>query len=156
MELPQNISRGNLLKAIEKIQEKGIPNHYQSSTYDLIFDDLRYPPKLVFSYANYFANGVKLSHKVFHGGADTECFNILKSNGFEIVSKEMSLAIDLNHFLKQAQTNSLKTQFYARKYQGLAVEISFEQGSIAQIPWMSFLYPGQVTSNGIYPVYLLF
>ena len=156
MPIPDNITREHILKAIQQINETGIPNHYQSSTYDLIFDGLRYPPKLVFSYANYFANGVKLSHKEFHGGADTECFSILKSNGFEIVSKEMNLAIDLEHFLKQAKTNNLKTQFYAGKYQGLVVKISFGQGSTAQIPWISFLYPGQVTSNGIYPVYLLF
>lgn len=122
----------------------------------MIFDGLRYPPKLVFSDANYFANGVRLSHKKFPGGADTECFSVLRSNGFEIVSKELNLAIDLKRFLKQAKTNNLKIQFYARKYQGLAVEISFGQGTIAQIPWISFLYPGQVTSNGIYPVYLLF
>ncbi|MBS1447257.1 MAG: DUF3578 domain-containing protein [Odoribacter sp.] len=156
MPIPDNITREHILKAIQQINERGIPNHYQSSTYDLICDGLRYPPKLVFSYANYFANGVKLSHKEFHGGADTECFTILKSNGFEIVSKEMNLAIDLDHFLKQAQTNNLKTQFYAGKYQGLAVKISFGQGGIAKIPWISFLGLGQTTSKGIYPVYLFY
>lgn len=92
----------------------------------------------MFSYANYFANGRKLNHKEFHGGADTEYFSILRSNGFKIVSKEMNLAIDSDHFLKQAKTNNLKTQFYARKYQGLAVEISFGQGTIAQISWIFF------------------
>ena len=101
MAIPDNITREHILKAIQQINEKGIPNHYQSSTYDLIFDGLRYPPKLVFSYANYFANGVRLSHKKFPGGADTECFNVLRNSGFEIVSKEMNLAIDLDHFLKQ-------------------------------------------------------
>lgn len=156
MAIPDNITREHILKAIQLINEKGIPNHYQSSTYDLIYDGQRYPPKLVYSNANYFANGIKLSHKKFHGGADTECFNILKSKGFKIVSKEMNLAIDLDHFLKQAKMNNLKTRFYARKYEGLTVEVSFGQGSIARIPWISFLYPGQVTSDGIYPVYLLF
>lgn len=138
MAIPDNITREHILKAIQLINEKGIPNHYQSSTYDLIYDGQRYPPKLVYSNANYFANGIKLSHKKFHGGADTECFNILKSKGFKIVSKEMNLAIDLDHFLKQAKMNNLKTRFYARKYQGLTVEVSFGQGSIARIPWISF------------------
>lgn len=156
MAVPDNITREHILKAIQQINEKGIPNHYQSSTYDLIFDGLRYPPKLVFSYANYFANGVRLSHKEFHGRTDTECFNVLRNSGFEIVSKEMNLAIDLDHFLKQAKTNNLKTQLYARKYQGLAVEISFGQGGIAKIPWVSFLSSGQTTSRGIYPVYLFY
>ena len=156
MSIPDNITQEHVLKAINQIEEKGIPNHYQSSTYDLVYDGQRFPPKLVFSYANYFANGVRLNHKEFHGGADTECFNILRNIGFKIVSKEMSLAVDLDHFLKQAKTDNLKTQFYARKYQGLSVEISFGQGSQARIPWISFLYPGQVTSNGIYPVYLFF
>lgn len=156
MALPDNITREHILKAIQQINEKGIPNHYQSSTYDLIYEGLRYPPKLVFSNANYIANGLKLNHKQFHGGADTECFKILRSCGFEIISKEMSLAVDLARFLKQAETGDLKTRFYARKYQGLNVEISFGQGGKAKIPWISFLASGQTTSKGIYPVYLFY
>lgn len=156
MPLPDSITREHILEAIDQIKEKGFPNHYQSSTYDLIYEGLRYPPKLVFSTANFFANGKKLSHKEFHGGEDTDTFHFLRGKGFEIVSKEMNLAIDLSTFIKQSKTEDLRTKFYARKYQNLTVEVSFGSGNMARIPWISFLYKGQKTSNGIYPVYLYF
>lgn len=150
------ITREHVLTAIHRIDEEGIPVRYQSSYYDLVYEGKRFPPKLVYSYAYYAAHHIKLSHKEFHGGEDTDTFHFLREKGFKIVSKEMDVAIDVATFIKQSQTEDLRTQFYARKYQGLAVEISFGQGTIAQIPWISFLYPGQVTSHGIYPVYLLF
>ena len=63
--------------------------------------------------------------------------------GFEIVGKEMNVAIDVATFIKQSRTEDLRARFYARKYQGLAVEIDFGQVSDTRIPWMSFLYKGQ-------------
>lgn len=156
MAISDNITREHVLAAIHRIEEEGVPARYQSSYYDLIYEGKRFPPKLVYSYAYYVANRVKLSHKAFHGGEETDTFHFLRERGFEIVSKEMKMSIDLEHFLKQTQTKDLRTQFYARKYQGLTVEIGFGQGTVAQIPWMSFLYKGQKTSHGIYPVYLYY
>jgi len=64
----------------------------------------------------------------------------------------------INKFIKQAQTNDLKTSSnnYLQSYLGLDVKISFGQGTASKIPWISFLRNGQTTSNGIYPVYLYF
>ncbi len=151
-----SLTRGHVLAAIHRIEEEGIPVRYQSSYYDLIYEGKRFPPKLVYSYAYYAAHHVKLSHKEFHGGEETDTFHFLREMGFEIMGKEMNVAIDVATFIKQSRTEDLRARFYARKYQGLAVEIDFGQVSDTRIPWMSFLYKGQKTSHGIYPVYLLF
>lgn len=88
MKLPENIRREHILKAIQKIREKGIPNHAQSSTYDVVYEEERFPPKLVIAYANIFANGEELDRRHFEGGQGTECFRILEENGFLIAGKK--------------------------------------------------------------------
>ncbi|GAB2618084.1 MrcB family domain-containing protein [Belliella aquatica] len=62
----------------------------------------------------------------------------------------------LGPFLEQAQTSNLKTKHYKKDFKGLNVKVSFGQGGLARIPWVSFLAEGQSTANGIYPVYLLY
>ena len=62
----------------------------------------------------------------------------------------------LKQFLEQAKTENLKTKHFDRTYSGLEVKVSFGQGNVARIPWISFLKKGNTTSNGIYPVYLYY
>lgn len=62
----------------------------------------------------------------------------------------------LKQFLEQAKTENLKTKHFDRTYNGLDVKVSFGQGNVARIPWISFLKNGNITSNGIYPVYLYY
>lgn len=59
-------------------------------------------------------------------------------------------------FLAQSKTDNLKTNHYEKKYLETKVKVSFGQGNSARIPWVSFLLPPNSTSNGIYPVYLLY
>jgi 5-methylcytosine-specific restriction protein B len=87
MSFPNNITKEHLLKAIIKIDEEGIPQNAESNTYDVIFDGRRYPPKVIVSYANYFANNVILDRHSFEGGMNTPCFKLLQENGFEIKTK---------------------------------------------------------------------
>jgi len=87
MPLPENITIENLLSAINKIDEEGIPKNADSQYYDVIFNKKKYPPKLVVSYANLFANGEILDRNSFNGGLDTECFNLLEKNNFKIENK---------------------------------------------------------------------
>jgi hypothetical protein len=86
--IPSNIKRKHIIKALKRIDKDGLPNDGQSSTYDVIFDDKRYPPKLVVSYANSFVNGQDLDRAKFNGGKDTECFNLLAKEGFVVVVKD--------------------------------------------------------------------
>ncbi|MEO6541204.1 MAG: hypothetical protein ABIN74_09450 [Ferruginibacter sp.] len=90
MPFPRNISKEYLLKAIDKIDSEGIPSEGDSKYYDVLYNGKKYPPKVIVSFANIFANGEELDRNTFAGGLDTPCFKLLESNGFKIVSKEKS------------------------------------------------------------------
>lgn len=63
----------------------------------------------------------------------------------------------IRKFIEQADAaKSLKVNDYPKFFEGLEVKVSFGQGGYAHIPWISFLYEGQTTSKGIYPVFLYF
>lgn len=63
----------------------------------------------------------------------------------------------IRKFIEQADAaKSLKVNDYPKFFEGLEVKVSFGQGGYAHIPWISFLYDGQTTSKGIYPVFLYF
>lgn len=157
MEIPTNITREHLLKAIEKIDREGIPSDADSQYYDVVFNGKRYPPKVIVSYANLFANGQPLDRTTFRGGQGTPGFKLLEQHGFTIQLKEMGFYKQLQTFLRQAKTGDLKTKGkYLKEYQGLTVKVSFGQGTTARVPWISFLAEGQSTSNGIFPNYLLY
>lgn len=58
-----------------------------STTYDLVYDGNRYPPKFIFGIAaKSIINRLMISDE-FSGGEDSECFEILTSNGFYIEPK---------------------------------------------------------------------
>ncbi|RXG14373.1 MrcB family domain-containing protein [Leeuwenhoekiella aestuarii] len=164
MEIPPNISKDDLLRAIKKIDKESIPSNAHSSTYDVVYKGKKYPPKLVVSYANLFANGKILNRNEFKGGAEQPCFIFLKQYGFEIVKKngepisikDDSFYTEFLKFLKQTKTGNLKTKHYMPFYKGLKVKVSFGQGVSAKIPWISFLIPPNTTSEGIYPVILYY
>ena len=84
---PSNIELEHIESAIKEIDDKGIRKGRHSSTYDVIYNDNTYPPKLIVSIANRFANGEELDPNLFNGGIGTDCFNILEKNVFKIVKK---------------------------------------------------------------------
>ena len=88
MSLPTNITREHILKAIEKIDSEGVSINADSNYYDVYYNGKYYPPKLLVSFANIFANASELDRNSFHGGTNTACFKLLQSNGFEIVCKD--------------------------------------------------------------------
>jgi len=90
MPFPTNISKEHLKEAIEKIDKEGFPNDADSQYYDVSYNDKFYPPKVVVSYANIFANGIELPRNTFSGGLNTPCFKLLESNGFTIRRKNNS------------------------------------------------------------------
>lgn len=160
---PSNISKEHILKAIEKIDDEGVPVGASSSTYDVVFEGERYPPKLVVSYANLFANGVVLDRGSFHGGKTQPAFKLLERLNFQIMDKQKNnvsyqsfdIYPHIKQFVKQAKTDNLKYAHYPKKAYGLDFKASFGQGLQAHIPWVSLTGSGQTTSSGIYPVYLL-
>lgn len=94
MAVPDNITREDLIKAFHKIDSDGIPKQAESQLYDVIYNDKKYPPKLVISYANFYANGTELNRDSFIGGLDKPAFRLLKKYGFTIVKKENGISIE--------------------------------------------------------------
>ena len=105
MSFPSNIEKEHLLKAFQKINQEGVSSLEDSNYYEVKFAEKFYPPKLVVSYANIYANGFELDRKTFEGGEGTPCFKLLEKHGFEIFTKELEELFSpdevrkyLNHF----------------------------------------------------------
>ncbi len=145
--------------AIEQINNEGIPPGAESDYYDVVFNNRKYPPKLLISYANAYVNNQVLDRNTFAGGINTECFNVLDKEGFDIVNKKTGQNIFfecLIDFLTQSKTNDLTTSGYLKQYKGLKTKVSFGQGVPSRVPWIALTDGSQQVSNGIYPVYLYY
>jgi len=163
-DVPNNITKEHLLKAIERIDNEGIEKGSQSSTYDVLFEGKRYPPKLIVSFSNVYANDEELIRGEFDSGENTPSFKLLEREGFEIVLKNTS-KIDLDdwsigriaeQFIEDAKSGNQKTKHYPKTYKGLKVKASFGQGGLAKVPWVAFLKQEEEVKRGIYPVFLLY
>ena len=82
MSIPKNITKEHLINAISKIDKEGIPNDAGSQYYDVVYNGIKNPPKLIISYANIFANGKELDRNSFkcssvaHNLSSTEVFKL--------------------------------------------------------------------------------
>lgn len=105
MRIPNNITKEHLLKAIAKIDAEGIPDYSQSQYYDVVYQGKKYPPKLIISYANLFANGEILDRNTFPGGVGSQSFEILTLHNFVIKKKQGSRNTEPNvWFVTQGST----------------------------------------------------
>jgi hypothetical protein len=152
-----NISKKDIISAINQIDSSPeLRKGRASSTYDLIYQNKEYPPKLVISIANKIATGEELNPNDFEGGIGTPAFNLLQQFGFEIITKNTNFYGELLKFIEQSKSGDLSVSSYAKRFMGLKVVVSFGKGVVAKIPWISFLKDGISTNNGIYPVFLYF
>ena len=110
--IPENITKEHLLAAIEAINETGIQKGRHSSTYDLIYNDNPYPPKLVISIANKFANGTELDANSFEGGKGTKAFDFLENEGFQIVLKKDPVKKLIEDYKRRISSSFLKDEVY--------------------------------------------
>lgn len=95
-----NFTKENIIQAIEKIDSEPIlRNNRSSSTYDLIYKDVKYPPILVLSVANQLIGGKELLLSDFNNSVDIP-FKILRDNGFLINKKALSLKDEFEIWLK--------------------------------------------------------
>ena len=93
--IPKNINTEHLKKAIEEIEANGVRKSRHSTTYDLVYNNKAYPPKLVISIANRYANGEELDPNDFEGGKGTEAFSLLEREGFTVVQKTKSMGYEV-------------------------------------------------------------
>ena len=81
------VNKEHILQGIRDYKERGLPNGFGPSiTYDLVVDDVNYPPKAIMAYANYHASGRKIE-RYFKGGEGTPCFLRFEKLGFNLKLK---------------------------------------------------------------------
>ncbi len=86
--IPDEITREHILAAITDF-DQGVDHRFgHSTTYDLLHEGERYPPKAIVGLAAAYILGKPLQPEDFGGGLETKCFRVLKDNGFKIVEKE--------------------------------------------------------------------
>jgi len=110
--IPNNISKEHLEKAIEEIDKKGIRKGRDSSIYGLVYNGKNYPPKLVISIANRFANGSELNSNNFYGGKGTAAHELLEKEGFEIIQKNDPIKSIIENYKKRISKTQLKDEVY--------------------------------------------
>ena len=174
-EVPSNISREHILMAIDRIEKEGVPAGAQSSTYDLVLHDKRYPPKLVVSWANGFANGEELDRSTFGGGKNTPCFKLLAKEGFTIEPKSQPINSNIYRILSEYSKSRREplaehplALLIRKEFPNLVKETIFERddvikvsgtkfiGSWAHVPWTAVLDTRitETTQRGVYIVLL--
>jgi 5-methylcytosine-specific restriction protein A len=84
--IPDNITRQDIVQAIQEIKRVGVPDNRESTQYNFVYESETFPPKLVISVANKYANGEELDPSLFSGGEETN--NYLERLGFEIIAKD--------------------------------------------------------------------
>ncbi|CAM3358975.1 EVE domain-containing protein [Zobellia roscoffensis] len=85
------VTKEHILLGIKDYQVKGLPNGFSfSSTYDIVYEGKRYPPKAIMVYANFHAVGRKIE-RYFKGGLNTDCFKALERNGFDVILKNKDI-----------------------------------------------------------------
>jgi hypothetical protein len=107
----------HIIKGIKDFEEKGLPNGFgPSSTYDLVFEDKKYPPKAIMAYANYHAEGRKIE-SYFKGGIGTDCFNAFERNGFIVVKKQKKGILKIKNLIENYKRALLEDNWlYAELY----------------------------------------
>ena len=107
------ISKEDIICAIKEIDSNPeLRKGRASSTYDLLYNNVEYPPKLVISIANKFATGEKLNPNDFDGGIGTPAFKLLEGFGFEIQKKRDPIKLLIENYKKHIQSSKLKDEVY--------------------------------------------
>jgi 5-methylcytosine-specific restriction enzyme A len=85
--LPDGIKREHLLAAMADF-DRGVEHDFRdSTTYDVLHDARRYPPKVVVGLAAGHLLGKPLGPRDFRAGLGTKCFRVLEAGGFKILGK---------------------------------------------------------------------
>ena len=86
MAIPKNLTKQDILDAIQYIDNNGIPEKNKSTKYELVIDsDKKYPPKYIIAVANHLVNNVGISSEEFNA---VEAKNFLEGMNFTIETKQ--------------------------------------------------------------------
>jgi 5-methylcytosine-specific restriction enzyme A len=128
LKIPQNITREHILQAIKEIENTGYPEKNESRKYDLLFNGISYPPKVVLSRANKFANGTLLDVSDFSGG-EQFANKFLIERSFEIVLKDdpnSDFEYESHSWTKISDTIAIKKMDKSSfKHHGTGIPVNF-------------------------------
>lgn len=107
------VTKKHILQGITDFEEKGFPKEFgPSSTYDVVYEGKKYPPKAIMAYANYHAEG-RTIERYFKGGEGTDCFKAFERNGFEIKKKKNNnMNIFFGKISGKFDTNQIEEGYY--------------------------------------------
>jgi 5-methylcytosine-specific restriction protein B len=157
----EEIKKEHILAAIKEIEANPLLRKGRaSSTYDLIYEENDYPPKLIISIANKYATGFELDPNTFEGGIGTPAFQLLEKEGFEIVKKDSKNdeIVNIKMNFKEAYSKWLVTKIpkdsgskssYIRAIDLLSQTLGysiFEENNIKKI---NLLYKDLIVKQGI-------
>lgn len=146
-----NIKKEDVLKALEWINQHGVPKSRESRKYHLKYESRLYPPKYVISIANKFATGKELEADKFYGGSESNTF--LTKLGFEVVEGKNSIIAKSKDRAVQIGTILFQSnEKYNNESRDKIIEKSIELcGSVANV----MIFPGgtykykKITENSI-------
>ena len=110
--IPSNITKEHFLNAIREIDEKGVRKGRDSTTYDLLHEGKAYPPKLVMSLANKYANREELNPESFVAGMNHGAFRLMIREGFEIIRKNDPVKILIKKYKAHIADSLMKDEIY--------------------------------------------
>lgn len=84
MAIPK-LTEESINKAIDFIDDHGIPSHNQSTVYQFVINGKKYPPKYVIGVANHFANGEEIHTQGYNA---VEAKSYFESQGYMIEMKQ--------------------------------------------------------------------
>jgi 5-methylcytosine-specific restriction protein B len=120
--IPKTITRDHVLQAIHEVDLDGYPEDARSTTYDLIHQGHRYPPKYILALAGKHATGEELDRASFTGGETSTAFSVLRKLGFVIERKDFVPEL-VRRFIAQADgPGDLSVSGYPKSYCGLDVD----------------------------------
>ncbi|WP_244916954.1 HNH endonuclease [Vibrio coralliirubri] len=95
-ELSQAITSKHVADAIIEFENSNreVNTYGHSSTYDLIVNNIAYPPKAIFGLALTNAIGFTITSDYFSGGLNTPCFRRFAELGFQISPKKENTKLD--------------------------------------------------------------
>lgn len=92
MAIPNNLTKQDILNAVQYIDKNGVPDKNKSTKYELVVDSgKRYPPKYIIAVANHLLHNVEISTEEFNA---VEAKNFLKGLNFMIETKQENFEND--------------------------------------------------------------
>lgn len=87
MSIPK-LTEQSIIEALKYIDEHGVPWHNESTVYELVVNEKKYPPKYVIGVANHFANGEEISTQGYNA---IEAKSFFESRGYTIEVKQSEM-----------------------------------------------------------------